>query len=67
MNKDNTTKTAKGEHSIQASLDSIAAMATRMGHPSSTMEIIGIASPEDAEKLQQGNDNNVLILPDKHP
>lgn len=64
---DNESKPGNGEHSAQISLDSLTDMATRMGHPTVTMEIIGIATPEDAEALQQktSEHNNVLTLPDK--
>lgn len=59
MDKDN-------EHHTQTSLNSLTDMASRMAHPSDTMEIIGIAAPEDAAALQQKtSDNNVaLALPD---
>jgi len=67
MDKDNKEEIDNNEQHIQASLDGIADMAHHMGHPSGTMEIIGIATPEEAEKLQQqvSDNNNVITLPDK--
>lgn len=67
MNRE--SKSSNGEDNIQAALDSIAELASRMGRATDTMEIIGIATPEDAEALQQktSDDNNVLTLPDKQP
>jgi len=58
---------SEDELKIQTTLDGLASLAARVSHPASTMEIIGIVAPEDAETLQQqtGNSSSILTLPGK--
>jgi hypothetical protein len=67
MDKHSESKPDSPEHGVKATLESLADMAARMGHPSGTMEIIGIVAPEDVEQLQQqtSDSNSVIPLPDK--
>lgn len=51
MKKHRKPDADSNEADIQALLDSIEDLASRMGHSSHTMEIIGIAAPQDADAL----------------
>jgi hypothetical protein len=67
MKKDGESRPGNDEHKVQISLDSIADMAGQMSNASDTMEIIGIASPDDIATLQQQNShkNKVIKLPNR--
>ena len=68
MDKHDEAPDIDDEDNVQASLDGLADLATRMSHPSAAMEIIGIAAPEDAETLEQRiSDSSILPLPNKTP